>query len=245
MPDRRPVIGIAAWRQTVEVWQSKMTIFQIDQAYVERVRTAGGLPFLIPHVPSDMLSDVVDRIDGLILTGGDDVDPRSYGETDQGDCMHSDFEADQAEIALAKQCIDAGIPILGACRGIQIINVAYGGTLHQEMTREGTCHGLRPTVLDEILALRHSIEIEPDTRLAGILGTSPRTVNTTHHQAIRDLAPGFEVTAHAPDNTIEAIEASNGSYVIGVQWHPEFFLADGNPNFVLFEALVETAGRAQ
>lgn len=221
MSKLKPVIGIAAWRQTVEVWESRMTIFQIDQAYVQRVYAAGGIPFLVPHVPVDMLADLVQRIDGLVLTGGDDVDPRSYGETDQGECKHCDIEADRAEIALVKQCIDAGIPILGACRGIQIINVAYGGTLHQEMTVEGTCHGPRPTVLDEILALRHSIEIEPGTRLAGILGASPRTVNTTHHQAIRDLADGFEVTARAPDNTIEAIEASNGNYVIGVQWHPE------------------------
>ena len=239
MSDRRPVIGIAAWRQTVEVWQSKMTIFQIDQAYVQRVYAAGGIPFLVPHVPVNMLPDVVQRIDGLILTGGDDVDPRSYGETDQGDCMHCDFEADQAEIALVKQCIEANVPILGACRGIQIFNVAFGGTLHQEMTREGTCHGPRPTILDEILALRHSIEIEPGTRLAGILGTSPRIVNTTHHQAIRDLANGFEVTARAPDNTIEAIEANNGNYVIGVQWHPEKLLPPDCQE--LFDDLVHVA----
>ena len=199
MPDSRPIIGIAAWRQTVEVWESKMTIFQIDQAYVERVRVAGGIPFLVPHVPAEMLSDVVARIDGLILTGGDDVDPRSYGETDLGECMHCDIEADQAEIALVRQCIAAKVPILGACRGIQIINVAHGGTLHQEMTREGTCHGPRPKILDEILAMRHEIDIEPQSRLAEILGASERTVNTTHHQAIRDLAPGFEVTARAPD----------------------------------------------
>ena len=221
MSTPKPVIGIAAWRQTVEVWQSRMTIFQIDQAYVQRVYAAGGIPFLVPHVPVNMLPDVVRRIDGLILTGGDDIDPRSYGETDQGECKHCDIEADCAEIALVKQCVDAKIPILGACRGIQIINVAYGGTLHQEMTVEGTCHGPRPTILDEILAMRHSIDIEPGSRLAGILGHETRTVNTTHHQAIRELAEGFEIAARAPDGTIEAIEPSNGGYVVGVQWHPE------------------------
>lgn len=239
MPERRPVIGIAAWRQTVDVWQSRMTIFQIDQAYVQRVQAAGGIPLLVPHVPAAMLADTVTRIDGLILTGGDDVDPRSYGEADQGDCLHCDIEADQVEIALVKSCIEAGVPILGACRGIQIINVAHGGTLHQEITREGGCHGPRPKILDEILALRHEIAIEPGSRLAGIFGTGPREVNTTHHQAIRDLAPGFDVTARAPDGTIEAIESTNNAYVIGVQWHPEKLAPPDNQE--LFDDLVAAA----
>ncbi len=239
MSNSRPVIGIAAWRQTVEVWESKMTIFQIDQAYVKRLLAADGVPFLIPHVPAEMLIDVVKQIDALILTGGDDVDPRSYGETDQGECKHCDIEADKAEIALVKSCIEAKIPVLGACRGIQIINVAYGGTLDQEITREGTCHGPRPTVLDDILALRHDVEISAGSRLADILGSSPRTVNTTHHQAIRALAPGFEVSARAPDGTIEAIEPTNDDYVVGVQWHPEKLPPPDNQE--LFNDLVRAA----
>ena len=218
-----------------------MTIFQIDQAYVKRVLAANGIPYLLPHMPANILSDVVNQIDALILTGGDDVDPRSYGETDQGECKHCDIEADKAEIALVKSCIDAGIPVLGACRGIQIINVAYGGTLDQEITRAGTCHGPRPTVLDEILALRHELDIEPASRLANILGPSPRIVNTTHHQAIRDLAPQFKVSALAPDGTIEAIEPVNDDYVIGVQWHPEKLSPPDNQE--LFDDLVRAAGR--
>lgn len=235
----KPIIGIAAWRQTVEVWDSRMTIFQIDQAYVERVRAADGVPFLVPHVETDMIEDVVHHLDALILTGGDDVDPTTYGEADEGHCLNSDIEADRAEIALVKACIDAEIPILGACRGIQIINVAYGGTLHQEIAQEGTCHGPRPKVLDEILALRHPLEINSGTRLGDILGTASREVNTTHHQAIRDLAPGFTATAFAPDGTIEAIESTNRSYVVGVQWHPEKLEAPDNQE--LFDDLVRVA----
>lgn len=216
-----------------------MTIFQIDQAYVERVRVAGGVPFLVPHVTHENLADIVHHLDALILTGGDDVDPRSYGELDDGSCVNSDIEADDAEIALVKECIFADVPILGACRGIQIINVAHGGTLQQEICRAGSAHPPRPKVLDKILGMRHSLEIEQGTRLASILGSQAREVNTTHHQAIRDLAPGFIVSARAPDGTIEAIETTNERYVIGVQWHPEKLNPPDNQE--LFDDLVKAA----
>ena len=187
----------------------------------------------------DNIDDVVHHLDALILTGGDDLDPRSYGEVDSGACVNSDIAADQAEIALVKSCLDANVPILGACRGIQIINVAHGGKLHQEICREGTDHLPRPKVLDEILAMRHPLEIEPETRLAEILGPESREVNTTHHQAISELASGFRVSARAPDGTIEAIEGTEEQYVLGVQWHPEKLQAPDNQE--LFDDLISAA----
>lgn len=237
----RPTIGIIAWRQTIRLLDSPMTIFQVDHAYVERVRLAGGLPVLLPQILPDEAGDVLRRIDGLLLTGGDDVAPESYGAVDEGLSLGMCKQADDCEIALVRAAAEMGTPILGACRGAQIMNVAFGGTLYQDMLADGTCHGPRPAVLEEILAQRHSISIESDSRLAEILGCTCDEVNTTHHQAIRDLAPGFRVSARAPDGHVEAIESADGRYLLAVQWHPEKLPTPQHQ--VLFEDLVRAARR--
>ncbi len=218
----KPVIGIASWRQTAEVWGSRMSIFQLDESYIDRVRIAGGLPVLLPHVDPEDVFATVDRIDALILTGGDDVDPSSYGAVDEGVSISNDAIADQHEIALLKAAVHHEIPVLGICRGAQIINIAYGGTLVQEITAEDNqSHPTRPKSLDEILAMRHSISLAPKSKLAGVLGTADRIVNTTHHQAISQVASGFRPVAWAPDGTIEAIESTDDRHILAVQWHPE------------------------
>lgn len=245
MPARpsRPTIGIVAWRQTIRLLDSPMTIFQVDHAYVERIRLAGGLPVLLPQILPEEAGDALQRIDGLLLTGGDDVAPETYGAVDEGLSLGMCKQADDCEIALVRAAADMGTPILGACRGAQIMNVAFGGTLYQDMLTEGTCHGLRPTVLEDILALRHSIRIEADSRLAAILGCTDDDVNTTHHQAIRDIAPGFRVSARAPDGHVEAIESADERYLLAVQWHPEKLPAPQHQ--VLFDDLVRAARRSR
>ncbi len=236
---RKPLIGISAWRQTVDVWSTSVDIYQIDVSYVNRVTDAGGMPVLIPHTQPRETEDTIASIDALILCGGDDVDPASYGARDEGHSLMVCPEADRCEIGLAREAMSQGVPVLGICRGAQILNVAFGGTLHQEMLKpDSVCHGTRATVLSEVLAQRHPLEIEPGSRLASILGTACREVNTTHHQAIDRVANGFTVSARAPDGCIEAIEHER-DHVVGVQWHPEKLPAPDNQE--LFDELVQVA----
>lgn len=238
--ERRPVVGIASWRQTVEVWGHDMSIFQIDASYIERVQTAGGLPVLIPHLEPDEVRRIVTRIDALILTGGDDVDPSSYGAEDEGVSLSNDPVADRHEIALLRAAVTERIPVLGICRGAQIINVAYGGSLTQEMTGLGSpYHPARPEQLGEILAMRHSVRIAADSKLARVFDSTERVVNTTHHQAIREVAEGFRAVAWAPDDTIEAIESLDDKHIVAVQWHPEKLPPPQDQE--LFESLVRRA----
>lgn len=236
---RKPVVAIAAWRQHIELLSSRMTIFQVDELYVSRVRLAGAAPVLLPHYDIDEVSQIVGMLDGLVLTGGDDVAPVSYGASDEGTSIGCSVVADRSEIALLRSAKDVGLPVLGICRGVQILNVAFGGTLSQEITMEGRAqHPPRPNTLDEILAHRHVIEVREGTRLAK-LGQSHRLVNSTHHQAIEVLAPGFRISAFAPDGTIEAIEAEDDSCFWGVQWHPEKLSHPVDQD--LFEDLVAAA----
>lgn len=240
----KPVIGVASWRQTVEVWGSRMSIFQLDESYINRVRTAGGLPVLIPHLGPDEVRALVGRVDALILTGGDDVDPSSYGGFDEGVSIANDPVSDQHEIALVKAAVKRGIPVLGICRGAQIINIAYGGTLIQEVTEEGNAsHPPRPKLLDDILGMRHPIRLDQGSKLADIFGTDDRIVNTTHHQAILDVADGFRAVAWAPDGTIEAIESADDKQILAVQWHPEKLPPPTDQE--LFDSLVESARSGQ
>lgn len=243
--EKPPIIGIAAWRQNVNLLNFPMTIFQIDQEYIKRVRAAGGLPFLVPHVLSEQVYTAIEALDALILTGGDDVDPAYYGAEDEGVGVDVDPEADAREIELVRAAVECGLPVMGVCRGSQIINVAFGGKMTQEMTLNGlNDHPPRPKSLPEILDMRHDLHIERNTRLHGIFGSEHTTVNTTHHQANTDIAPGFRVSGRAPDGTVEAIEPTPDGkyadkYIMGVQWHPEKLPAPQHQE--LFDDLVRAA----
>jgi len=217
-----------------------MDLYILDAPYVNRVQAAGGMPVLIPHVePADAEAQIA-VVDALLITGGDDLDPSSYGAADEGHCLGTNIAADRSEIALVQAAAKRGIPVLGTCRGIQIINAAFGGNLHQEMLGEGgICHGPRPTVLDEILAIRHDLEIAPDSLLARALGTERRQINSTHHQAVKEVAPGFRAVGWAPDGTVEAIESTQHGHILGVQWHPEKLPAPDNQE--LFEQFIGAA----
>ena len=160
-------------------------------------------------------------IDGLILSGGDDVHPEAYGVLDEGVSVDTDLPVDLGEIELLKRAVAHLVPVLGICRGAQIVNVAYGGSLHQDMLGRSDCHPPRPEVLDEIIAHRHDLKVAPDSELSRILGVEPRQVNSTHHQAISELAPGLRAVAWAPDGIVEAIESEGPGYLVAVQWHPE------------------------
>ncbi|NRQ35233.1 gamma-glutamyl-gamma-aminobutyrate hydrolase family protein [Nonomuraea sp. NN258] len=224
----RPVIGITTYVEPAAftVWELEVAL--LPSMYVEQVVRAGGQPVLLP--PAGDPAAVVPRLDGLILAGGGDIDPRRYGaEPHRRTGFVRDFR-DGAEFAALAAALDRGLPYLGICRGLQVMNVALGGTLHQHLPDVVGHQGHSPAPG----AFGH-LPITPveGTRLAKVLGPGPVTVPHYHHQAVDRLAPELTVTATASDGTIEAVELDSHPFALAVQWHPEA-AADG----ALFDALV-------
>lgn len=202
------------------------------------VIAAGGLPVNIPIHNKDLSHHYLEQLDGLVLSGGTDVSPHLYGETVQPKIDRTDPQRDEREIALIEAAFDKGLPILGICRGFQLVNVMLGGSLYQDLSyREGTF--IQHNQLSNSDIPVHSINVNPDSHFAS-LTPDKTTVNSYHHQAIKDLSPELTRSAWADDGVIEAAEAINDKYdFIGVQYHPES-LADEYPvHRALFEDFVE------
>ena len=244
---RRPVIGIAT--QTLEAVPGELPpCWIMGQRYVDALRAVGAIPWLIPLLPDDLdtLKEIYHRLDGLFFTGGVDVDPSRYGEAKQPFCGRTDLSRDDVEIQLIRWALSDRKPVLAVCRGIQVLNVAMGGSLYQDVAVQAPAalkHDYFPTednTARDFLA--HAIEVSPNSRLNELLGSTSVRVNSMHHQAIKRLAPGLKPTAIAPDGILEGVEGTNGQYLIGVQWHPEE-LCDGDPAMRrLFASFVDAAG---
>ncbi|SEG56307.1 anthranilate synthase component 2/putative glutamine amidotransferase [Nonomuraea solani] len=224
-----PLIGITCYVEpaTFTVWPDTRAAL-LPYMYVEQVVRAGGQPVLLP--PAGRPADALRGLDGLILAGGGDIDPARYGQ-DAG--QHTGYVRkfrDEAEFELLTAALDRGVPYLGVCRGLQVLNVALGGSLHQHLPDVvgHAGHGPAPGLFGHL-----PVRPTPGSRLAKVLGSDPVTVPHYHHQAIDRLAEGLTVTATAEDGTIEAVELNAKAFA--VQWHPE--AADDH---ALFEALVRT-----
>jgi len=212
----RPVIGITCG------YSYDDNKYQISRDYIEAVQKAGGIPVILPHLePSNMTNLFLQAIDGLILSGGGDLDPVWFKEEPLPVSGWIDPLRDGFEIALASSALTAGVPVLGICRGMQVLNVAGGGGICQDL------HTKLPKALKHSQEAprwypTHKIKISKDTLLHSILGATEYTVNSYHHQSINLLAPGFQVSAVASDGVQEAIEATKGElFALGVQFHPE------------------------
>ena len=223
---RRPVIGIAT--QTLPaVAGERQACWLMGRSYVEELRKVGALPWLIPLVPHDpdTLAAIFERLDAVFVTGGVDVDPAHYGEAKTPLCGATDPDRDAVEIALLRHATERGLPVLAVCRGLQILNVAFGGTLYQDVAAQVPAalkHDYFPTPQQPSRQfLAHDVTVKAGSRLGHILGEAVLPVNSMHHQAIKDLAPGLTPTAYAPDGIIEGVEGAGGSYLVAVQWHPE------------------------
>ena len=180
------------------------------------------------------------RVDGLILSGGGDVDPACYGEEAIPAVGGVDGERDHTEVTLARWALAERKPLFGICRGLQLLNVACGGALYQDVSQHDGAmqHAYYPNYPHDFLA--HTVSIAPGSRLAAILGAETAQVNSLHHQACRIVAPGLAVTAYAPDGIIEAIEVPDHPFALAVQWHPEALPAMAESR-ALFGALVAAA----
>lgn len=213
----------------------------INTSYVRAVIAAGGTPLLIPSDEDDGLAaEYLPLLHGLLVPGGEDVTPALYGEDPLRQVTFMNEEKDRMELALIRGAVDRGMPVFGICRGIQLLNVCFGGTLYQDLPAQ------YPGVLGHAqdMAIRgqltHRVTLEPDSLLEKLLGGEPLSVNSYHHQAVRTPAPGFTVTARAADGVIEGVEDLERN-LYAVQWHPED-LVESHPRFrPLFRHLVERA----
>ena len=226
---RRPIIGIPT--QNLQSLGGIPAEFPpswvMSQRYILTLTAAGAIPWMIPLVGDDdaTLRGIYDELDGVFLPGGADIDPESYNETRHPLCDRTDPARDQVELAMARWALSDRKPVLGVCRGVQLINLAAGGTLYQDLADEykgSIKHDYFPFggkfTRDH---LAHEVEVVPNTRLAELIGAGAVPVNSMHHQGIRQLGAGLVASAIAPDGLIEAAETADGSFIVGVQWHPE------------------------
>ncbi len=225
-----PVIGISACRKLTD--------------YLESVRRAGGDPRVL-DVTEDTAAAVA-SVDGLLLTGGEDVDPARYGQPAHPTHRSAEEGRDEFEIALTTEALKRDMPVLAICRGVQILNVARGGTLLQDIPSE-VSGPIDHAVQSPPFAIAHEVWISSGSRLSELMretlsGNDACPVNSRHHQAVDHIASGFRVSATAPDGVIEAIELPDARFCLGVQWHPENFWRTGEFR-ALFEGLIEACRR--
>jgi putative glutamine amidotransferase len=246
----RPLIGITTSEVRPLEYANQAPVdepFRAEMAlgitYTNAIEVAGGAPVVLPPLGEETIDSLLDRLDAVCLSGGPDLDPAEYGAERDPQLGPTWRRLDRFELALARAADRRGVPILGICRGSQVLNVARGGDLIQHLTiggdgAESPLHhrqrvpGERPT---------HEIEIVPGSVLADAIGTTTLNVNSFHHQAVNRLGDGLLASAHAPDGVVEAIEDPNAALYLGVQWHAEYD-TDRATGISLLRALVDAAG---
>lgn len=231
----KPLIGITclmAWKEEKQ---------QQNETYIQAALKAGGIPVLLPAVASsDVIMAYAEVIDGLIVSGGPDIDPQYFGEQPVPELGGVNPVMDVCESVLIRRVLELDKPILGICRGAQVLNVVAGGTLYQDLRR-----ALPDVLKHEQEQPRwfpsHTVHLVQGSLLAEISQREELKVNSFHHQAVARVAPGFAASAYAQDNVIEAIESQNHRFVIGVQWHPEGMWNQADNYDALFAAFVQAA----
>jgi putative glutamine amidotransferase len=209
-------------------------------AYATAIERAGGVPLFLSRPSGPDIGEIAEFMDGLLLMGGVDPHPSLYGEEVLPACGEIDKERDTLELALLQYAIKKNIPVLGLCRGLQVMNVYFGGTLYQDIPTQfpgATHHESHATT--ERKRLMHSVDVLPDTTLEKILGVGRLEVNSIHHQGIKVLGSGLRASAKSPDGLIEGIEHVTHPFCIGTQWHPEEF--DDAPSVGVFRSFIEQA----
>ena len=234
----QPLIGITTYGRDAA------GRYSLPVEYVECVRRAGGAVVLVPPGDAD-IAKFLQRLDGLILAGGGDIDPGVYGGDDHNTIYMTDIDRDRDEIAMVRRALDADVPLFGICRGIQVVNVALGGSLHphlpdilNELDHRVANPAAAPDDPNPTTFTPHSVSIEPDSKLSEVLGVTECEIASWHHQAIRKVPAPLQVVATAADGTVEAVESS-AYRLLAVQWHPEITAAVDPVQQRLFDRFVE------
>lgn len=239
---RTPIIGLTCYADNNTSPRSA-----VGQAYIDAVVAAGGAPICIPlGLDTASLRAVYQTLDGVLLPGGDDVAPARYGQDPHPKLGAVDENRDELELTLANWALRDDLPLLGICRGVQVLAVAAGGSLYQDLAAQlemPDAHSGRGRARD---ALTHEIDIARESKLAEMVGDGAVGVNSFHHQAIRDVPDGFTVSARAADGIIEGIESPGHYFVVGIQCHPEGIWQTTGPRFTgLFRGFVVAAARGR
>lgn len=232
-----PLIGITSENTENEYGQPAVRSLR---TYIREIIKAGGIPLVIPsEIPSDQLNILFARLDGIILAGGDDIDPARFNGENHPKVGKPDPVRDECEITLARMAVEKKKPVFGICRGIQLLNVALGGDLYthiEDQHSAKTKHDYYPEPPRDLIS--HPVIIEKNSKLFEITGKREIPVNSLHHQGVKKLAPGLVATAYSPDGVIEAAEVPEHPFAIAVQWHPEW-IPDQTASQALFKAFIE------
>jgi len=239
-----PLIGITGWRSQPFGPLARYT-FNLTESYVRAVQAAGGLPVVLPPVLNENeLYELFVRLDGLLLSGGGDIDPALFGQMRHRFTDGVSAERDRTELTLARWSLAEDKPVLAICRGIQVVNVAVGGTLIQDIPSQipnALVHHYSDDTPRDYLA--HTVRVNEGTQLADILSTSEVAVNSWHHQSCDAPGRGLVYTAWSPDGVVEGAEAPGHRFAVCVQWHPEEMFHNRADMLALFRALVEASSR--
>jgi putative glutamine amidotransferase len=216
--------------------------YSLTRKYADGVLQAGGVPVIVPlNLDAAALRAMLDRLDGVLLSGGGDIDPALFGEEAHPATCEIEPERDHLELTLARWVVESDMPCLAICRGIQVLNVALGGSLVQDIPTQ--VPAALPHSFDRQMTPRdfvaHTVKIDPGSQLARVMRRETARTNSWHHQSIRQAAEQLRVSAVAPDGVIEAVEVPGRRFVIGVQWHPEWLFEDYQEQRRLFEELVK------
>jgi putative glutamine amidotransferase len=238
-----PLIGIATG--TRQAPDSGAVFVALRPTYPHAVEKGGGVPVIIPTlVGEDTLRQIYERLDGIVISGGGDVDPASYKAAPSDYIYGVDPVRDQAEFQIVRWAVEDDKPLLAICRGIQVLNVALGGTLIQHIPAEVKEALVHANLSDEwFYRLAHEVTIAQDSKLYRALGinTERLSVNSLHHQGLGQVAPQLRVVARADDGVVEGVELPDRRFILGVQWHPEALVDEHPPMLHLFESLVDAA----
>jgi putative glutamine amidotransferase len=238
----KPIIGITSRQPVIKTSGGDLHAHVVNKVYTDAVVRSGGTPITLPPVTPEDALHIADRIDGLLLSGGGDIDPSFYGGKLHDDMYAIDPARDEFEFALVREAQARRMPTLAICRGLQVINVALGGTLIEDIPSEigSTDHSIRgPEVVD----CHQTVTIDSDSLVAQTIGSTEACVNSIHHQAVRQIAPGMRAAGWTGDGVVEVLDPEDHNWpLLAVQWHPEYLVVkDDAASLALFRALVETA----
>lgn len=239
---KRPLIGLTTYRKMADQ-SPAIEIIGLMPSYIESIVAAGGLPVLIPlGLGEAELTEILTRVDGVLLPGGGDIEPSVYGGSWHETMYNIDPDRDRVELFVAQQAVQMRKPIFAICRGHQVLNVALGGTLWEDVEifmPQAMPHSQFGRFPRNYIA--HVVTAVPDSHIARAMGKTEINVNSLHHQGVRELAPELRATAVAPDGLIEGAEVPGHPFAVSVQWHPENLIHDDPAMLSLFKGLVEAA----
>ena len=234
----KPIIAISG------AVDNELTI-TLQNTYTNAIECAGGLPLIIPYTENEeSLKSYIDLCDGILFTGGGDIEPKLFGEGKKDFCTNVQKSRDKLELALFKKFFEQKKPIMGICRGAQLINVGLGGTLYQDKPTEIPSE-IRHTQIEPKNIPSHTVKILSDTPLMELIGKEKMTANSFHHQAIKALGDGLSVMALADDGIIEAIYYTGKNYISAYQWHPERLIDKDCDNLKLFESFINVCSESK